>query len=176
MRRHPGEQVRAFGDLLGRLRQSIPYRRVPFWKGQLIAILCVLGGAIIRWPFDPILIDAVPFSTFFPAVLVSSVWGGTRSGLTALVLTIIIVGVGWIEPGSGLGLTIMSGASVAAFAVFGGSVVLVAEVMRSALKDLAKSEERASLLAAEMKQERFRDCICHFPSDIEERGLRRGVP
>ncbi len=82
----------------------------------------------------------------------------------------------WIEPGGGLGLTTMSGASVAAFAVFGGSVVLVAEVMRSALKDLAKSEERASLLAAEMKQERFRDCICHFPSDIEERGLRRGVP
>jgi hypothetical protein len=80
MRRHPGEQVRAFGDLLGRLRQSIPYRRVPFWKGQLIAILCVLGGAIIRWPFDPILIDAVPFITFFPAVLVSSVWDARAPG------------------------------------------------------------------------------------------------
>ena len=167
---------RALGDLLGRLRQSIPYQRVPFWQGQLIAVLCVFAGATIRWPLDPILVDAVPFITFFPAVLVSSVWGGTRSGLTALVLTIIIAGVGWIEPEGGLGLTIMSGASVAAFAVFGGSVVLVAELLRSALKDLAKSEERASLLAAEMKQERFRDCICHFPSDIEERGLRRGVP
>ena len=142
---------RALGDLLGRLRQSIPYQRVPFWQGQLIAVLCVLAGATIRWPLDPILVDAVPFITFFPAVLVSSVWGGTRSGLTALVLTIIIAGVGWIEPGGGLGLTIMSGASVAAFAVFGGSIVLVAEVLRSALKDLAKSEERASLLAAEMK-------------------------
>jgi two-component sensor histidine kinase len=142
---------RAFGDLLGRLRQSIPYQRVPFWKGQLIAVLCVLAGAIIRWPLDPILIDAVPFITFFPAVLVSSVWGGTRSGLTALVLTIIVAGVGWIDPDGGLGLTILSGASVAAFAVFGGSVVLVAELLRSALKDLAKSEERANLLAAEMK-------------------------
>ncbi len=104
MKRSPGEQVRrAFGGLLGRLRQSIPYRRVPFWKGQLIAVLCVLGGAIVRWPLDPILVDAVPFITFFPAVLVSSVWGGTRSGLTALVLTIIVAGVGWIGRGAGSG-------------------------------------------------------------------------
>jgi len=152
MKRSPGEQVRgAVGDLLCRLRESIPYQRVPFWKGQLISVLCVLGGAVIRWPIDPILVDAVPFITFFPDVLVSSVWGGTRSGLSALVLTIIVAGVGWMDPDGGLGLAIVSGASVAAFAVFGGTVVLVAELLRSALKDLANSEERSHLLAAEMK-------------------------
>jgi len=147
------EEVLARGsseDLMDRLRRSIPYQRVPLWKGQLIAVACVLGGALVRWPLESFLLVDVPFITYFPAVLVSAVWGGTRAGMTSLLLAIMVAGFRWFEPAGEWGQAATSGASLAAFAVFGGAVVFVAEVLRGSLKELAASEERSRLLASEM--------------------------
>ena len=137
---------------LARLRRTIPHHRVSLGKGQLLALGCVGVALVLRLLLNPVLHNNYLFITFFPAVLVSAVWGGTRAGLAALALSLVVTGFGWIDlRGAMQPRAIQTWGGLAAFMVFGGTLVLVADLLRGALKDLSSSEERARLLAAEMK-------------------------
>jgi two-component sensor histidine kinase len=124
---------------------------VPFWRGQAIAGACVVAAAVLRWPLDPLLAGQLPFVTFFPAVLLASIWGGTWAGVTAVALTLAIAGTSWGGLATGLRFEVLPGASLIAFIAFGGMVVFLSDLLRATLKDLARSERQAQLLASEMR-------------------------
>jgi two-component sensor histidine kinase len=136
-------------SLMQRLRTSIPVRRVPFWRGQLVAVACIAAAWAVRRLIDPQVWEA-PFISFFPAVLVASVWGGTRAGLSALVLSLVLASLSWLAP-NGVSLVVLSWETVLAFALSGGVLVLISDLLRGTVRDLRRAEERQRLLASEMR-------------------------
>src|SRR5262249_23247040 len=57
--------------------------------GYGVALLATAASLLIRWPLWPVLKDAVPHMTFFPAVMVAASFGGFRPGLLATVLSAV---------------------------------------------------------------------------------------
>jgi two-component system, sensor histidine kinase and response regulator len=54
-----------------------------------VAVLAPAVSLLIRWPLAPVLGDAVPHMTFFPAVMIAAYLGGFWPGLLATVLSAI---------------------------------------------------------------------------------------
>jgi PAS domain S-box-containing protein len=54
-----------------------------------LAVLATLVCLLIRWPLDPLLGNAVPHMTFFPAVMVAAFFGGFWPGVLATLLSAV---------------------------------------------------------------------------------------
>src|SRR5437660_4816041 len=54
-----------------------------------VAVLATALSLLIRWPLGPVLGDAVPHMTFFPAVMIAAYFGGFWPGLLATILSAI---------------------------------------------------------------------------------------
>src|SRR5712672_3479387 len=52
-----------------------------------LAVLAPAISLLIRWPLWPVLGDAVPHMTFFPAVMIAAYYGGFGPGLLATLLS-----------------------------------------------------------------------------------------
>src|SRR5437588_11370592 len=59
-------------------------------RGRLVAysvaVLAPAASLLVRWPLWPVLKDAVPHMTFFPAVMLAAYVGGFWPGILATVL------------------------------------------------------------------------------------------
>src|SRR5258708_16780650 len=55
----------------------------------VVAVLATGGCLLIRWPVRPVLGDAVPHMTFFPAVMIAAYFGGFGPGLLATTLSAV---------------------------------------------------------------------------------------
>jgi two-component sensor histidine kinase len=62
------------------------------------AFLCVAAATLIRLAIDLIAPNAVPFATFFPAVLVATMLGGIAAGIFAMVLSTAAAWWAFIPP------------------------------------------------------------------------------
>src|SRR5436190_17890104 len=54
-----------------------------------VAVLAPAVSLLVRWPLWPVLGDAVPHMTFFPAVMIAAYVGGFWPGLLATILSAI---------------------------------------------------------------------------------------
>ena len=54
-----------------------------------VAVLAPAVSLLVRWPLWPVLGDAVPHMTFFPAVMIAAYFGGFWPGLLATVLSAV---------------------------------------------------------------------------------------
>ena len=54
-----------------------------------VAVLATLVCLLIRWPLWPVLRNAVPHMTFFPAVMIAAYFGGFWPGLLATILSAV---------------------------------------------------------------------------------------
>src|SRR5712692_8482393 len=54
-----------------------------------VAVLAPAVSLLVRWPLWPVLEDAVPHMTFFPAVMIAAYFGGFWPGLLATGLSAI---------------------------------------------------------------------------------------
>src|ERR1700758_4920591 len=52
-----------------------------------VAVLAPAASLLVRWPLWPVLGDAVPHMTFFPAVMIAAYLGGFWPGLLATLLS-----------------------------------------------------------------------------------------
>src|ERR1700675_755802 len=53
----------------------------------IVAVLAPAVSLLVRWPLWPVLGDAVPHMTFFPAVMIAAYLGGFWPGLLATLLS-----------------------------------------------------------------------------------------
>src|SRR5438105_2783811 len=81
-----------------------------------IAVLATAGCLLIRWPLWPVLGDAVPHMSFFPAVMVAAYFGGFWPGLLATLLS--AVAANYFFTGQLRSLQVTSVNDVAALALF----------------------------------------------------------
>src|SRR5438477_7312005 len=55
----------------------------------LVAVLAPAVSLLVRWPLWPVLGDAVPHMTFFPAVMIAAYIGGFWPGLLATLVSAV---------------------------------------------------------------------------------------
>ena len=127
-------------ELLARGLDRLMQRR-PSRLGALgIALVCVLLAALVRLSFDPFVKGVVPFATFYPAVLIATLAGGTAAGLTAWVASSLTVWIFIYEP---MGITPLSAPELASLSLFSITclpIVAVAHRLRRVLAHLQASE------------------------------------
>jgi two-component sensor histidine kinase len=100
---------------------------------------------------EPWLEGTEAFITFFPALLIASVWGGVLSGVTVLVLGSLIAAYFWLTPAWSLALTPVSVTALVAFWVLGGLLILIGAALRALVAELAEARSHTDLLLHEMK-------------------------
>ncbi len=115
-----------------------------------VTVACVAAATGLRVALDP-LVEGVPFITFFPAVVLASVWGGWPAGAMTLVGGAIIANYLWLPPAGTLSLWKSSVIALIAFALFGALIIAVVHVMHRLLAALSRAEARSELLASEMR-------------------------
>jgi two-component system CheB/CheR fusion protein len=128
--------------LLGTIRP-----KTRFWRGQLLALICVAIPTLIKIGLSPILPDRGQVVFYFPAVIVAAIWGGARAGVAALVLSSLIAWYAFTPPYFTLQLPPRAFAFLlAGFLLSGGLVVLAGAMLRSALLSSRRTEARYKAL------------------------------
>ena len=138
-------------SFLRRSARKIPYRSPPFWRGQLLALMCAAGGTGLRLLLQPVVHDHIPVVVFYPFVLIASVWGGTLSGLSTLVLSSAIADYLWLKPIGSFYLDPDSIITFTAFEIVCLFGIFMAAQFRAVLELHVEGEERATLLAHEIE-------------------------
>jgi two-component sensor histidine kinase len=131
-------------SLFSRFARNIPTEPAPFWRGQMIAVLCVAAGALTRAGLQPIVHGAIPVVLFYPFVLLASVIAGSLSGLSVLILAGLIAYHFWLPHGT-------AAISLTAFGIACLSAIAMAALFRLAVKLHVREQERAMLFAREMQ-------------------------
>jgi PAS domain S-box-containing protein len=132
-------------------RHSLSARvmRLPPAAHYTIAVAAPVLAALIRNLLDPIWGRALPFITFFPAVMLTAWLGGLWPGIVSTLVAAFLADVFWLAPvhslaignaGDFMGLMI--------FASTGGLVSALNENWRRAAAALARSEEQLSVTLA----------------------------
>jgi two-component sensor histidine kinase len=137
--------------LLRRLARWAPSRPPMFWRGQAVAVICVAAGTALRSLLDPLVHEYIPVVVFYPFVLVASVWGGSLAGLSALVLSAAVADYLWLPPLGSFAINASSAITLTAFVVVCLFGIFVASLLRALVEVHAEGEQRAILLAHEMK-------------------------
>lgn len=137
----------AWSAAFERLRAQISGPPPSPLAAALLALVCVVVAGLSRLALARLLQGAAPFTFYFPALLVSSLWGGRVGGAYALVLAaattpaLFLPGLPPIDAFPALG----------AFAVAGACSVLLALFLRRAIRALARSSEANEILARELR-------------------------
>jgi len=131
--------------------RAILLQSLPPWKGQLIAVGCVLVAALFRFALTPWVGDSdVPLITFLPVVLIAALIAGPIAGITTLVLGSLVAFFFWLDPPWTFRVTHDSIVRLSVFYILCGLLITVAGLLRALVRSLAQSEERALVLAHEM--------------------------
>jgi two-component sensor histidine kinase len=116
-----------------------------------LCVACVAVAALARMGLG-VLGPTLPFATFFPAVLVSALFGGLSAGLLSIVLSIFTVW--WAFTGSPFSFPPIDAVHAANFLLFGLSsllVVALALVHRQLLFAVEAKERERQLLVGEIE-------------------------
>jgi PAS domain S-box-containing protein len=130
------------GVLLGTIRP-----KTRFWRGQLLALVCVAAPTFAKIALSPTVADRGQLVFYFPAVIVAAVWGGARAGVAALALSSLIAWYAFVPPYFSLQNPPKSLAFlIVGYLLSGGFVVLSAAMLRSALLSARRAEARYKAL------------------------------
>lgn len=116
-----------------------------------LCVVCVALAALARFLLG-LLGPTLPFATFFPAVLVSALFGGLSAGLLSIVLSILTVW--WAFTGAPFSfppVDAVQGANFVLFALSSLLVVALALIHRQLLYDVETKEKERQLLVGEIE-------------------------
>ncbi len=115
------------------------------------AVLCVAAGTLARFAIDMIAPQAVPFATYFPAVLIATLIGGLTAGIFAAVLS---GGAAWwlfMPPRTAWdALTSQDLVSVALFLLVAATIVWIAAQYRRLVRRLDEAEHYRQFVVDEL--------------------------
>jgi PAS domain S-box-containing protein len=108
-----------------------------------VAMGTVAVATVLRLALGPVLGEATPFITMFPAVLLTSVMGGFWPGLLAIALSVISSWYFFLSPAFGFdGISASDAIALALYVIGALLMVLVATSMRRALDRLETAQEK----------------------------------
>ncbi len=124
---------------------SIATRQRPIVSYTII-LVSVLLAAALRLLVDEWLGAAVPFITFFPAVLMSALVGGLWGGALATTLSALLADYLFLAPAFEWALDARSALSLIGFIMVASAIVLVIVVLRHAIDTVAAQEQNQRTL------------------------------
>jgi two-component sensor histidine kinase len=126
----------------------VPRTRPSFLVGQGVALACAAIAAAI-WFELRYALPGAPFNTFFPFIIVATVWGGRRGAFTLMVSGLVFAAMVWLQ----IRPTPFSGALIASiiFILLGGVTVAIVHALQTVLVRLEAAERRSDMMASEMR-------------------------
>ena len=119
--------------------------------GYAIALLAFLAALGVRFAVNGVLPAGFPYLTFFPAVLLTAFFCGTRPGIVTALLSTIAAWYWFIAPAGSFGLDMQSGVAVLFFVAILSADILILHIMHSALADLGREQARTGELLEQQK-------------------------
>ncbi len=121
-----------------------PHR--PAWRRYAVAVLAVAVAGGVRATALRSLGVRVPYVTFYPAVVLASLFGGFWPGLAATLLSALLVAIYWVEPVGRLAINDpMDLVGIAVFVAASTMVAWIAETMHRAQARAVDAEAQARL-------------------------------
>jgi two-component sensor histidine kinase len=128
-------------------------RLEPGWIGAIgLCVACVIAATLARIALGLLFGPTLPFATYFPAVLISTLVGGVGAGLLSIPLSVIVVW--WAIDAPVYEFGPLSAVEVANFGLFSLSslvVVWLAARHRQLLARSDKQEQERKLLVGELE-------------------------
>jgi two-component sensor histidine kinase len=123
------------------------------WAGALgFALLCVGLATVARIGFGWLIGPTLPFTTYFPAILVVALFGGALAGILAIGLSVVVVWWAFTPPYYEFApLTLPQLANIALFSFSAGLIVWLAVVHRNLLAKFERQEKQRDLLVGEIE-------------------------
>ncbi len=127
-------------------RRFLPTDTPTLPKALAIALACLVGGLLLRTILSPWVSGAL-FLTFYPLVVISSVWGGGWAGV------VVVVGAAaFAMSGSGLpAASSLPWAATITFVICSAMMISVVVALQDAMQALRKAENEAEIMAREMR-------------------------
>src|SRR5882724_2212211 len=129
-----------------------------------LAVLAPAISLLIRWPLWPVLGDAVPHMTFFPAVMLAAYFGGFWPGLLATILS--AAAANFFLTGQLRSLHIANVNDIAAvvlFALVGTFISALSESFHRAQRRLVAEERRRTETALRESEHRWQGLLEALP-------------
>lgn len=121
----------------------------PAYYRDAIAAVMVLAAGTVRLSFLSAMGTQAPFVTFYPAIMLASIYGGLRSGLLATALSALFADYFWIEPVGRFGVEHASNwLAIMTFLLSGIMISGISEAMHRA-RASASAAEKQALIATE---------------------------
>lgn len=105
-----------------------------------IALAATLAATFIHWGGQDWFTPGVPFITFFPAVLVATVFGGMRVGLFTTLLSVVVSWFLFMDPAQSWEIDLRTAGSLFSFLFVAGMIVLVISLFEDAVRRIAAQE------------------------------------
>jgi two-component sensor histidine kinase len=145
---------------------SLPLlRRWPV-AGYGVALAAFAVAFVLRRSLDPVLPSGFPFLTFFPAVVVGSLAGGTVPGLVVSVLSLASAWFFFMPTAQATGLDAQNILALSLFAFVALVDVLLIHVVAGALDHL-RSERALSLSLADTRESLFRELQHRISNNLQ---------
>jgi signal transduction histidine kinase len=122
------------------------------WRGYTAAFVSIATATAVRWLLQDLLGHAVPFTLFYPAIMVSAWYGGLGPGLFSTVLCVPTAELMFLPPPCNLFRISASEAfHLSLFALAGVMISVLSESLHRARR---RAEAAQSNLSASMERER----------------------
>jgi signal transduction histidine kinase len=120
-------------------------RETTLTVGFAVAILATAACLLVRWPLWPVLGDAVPHMTFFPAVVLGAYFGGFWPGLLATFLSLLAANYFFTDQLRLLHVTNVNDVAAAILFLLVGTIIsgLSESLHRAQRRELAQQRQRA---------------------------------
>lgn len=80
-----------------------------------LAVAVVALATLLRWALQGVVIEGVPFITYYPAIIIATLVGGIRAGILATILSAMLALYLFLPPVFSLGFTPQAASSLALF-------------------------------------------------------------
>ena len=150
-------EISALGGAVEDLAAAITRRRLGPRHRVEIGVIAATLATLARLALEPLLGEHLPFSFFFPAVLIAAVFGGGLAATVSLVLSLL---AGWrlfLPPALSFAVEPGMVAQIPLFAVLGSSTAALGLFLRASLIRLETHRRRHEEVVAVLSQRLERD-------------------
>src|SRR5438105_2675235 len=132
-----------------------------------VAVLATALLLLVRWPLWPVLEDAVPHMTFFPAVMIAAYFGGFWPGLLATGLSAVAANYFLTRQLSSFHVTSVNDVVALVLFVLVGTIISgLCESLHRARHRIQTEERRRAEEAVRASEQRFRNLILALPAAV----------
>jgi two-component sensor histidine kinase len=128
-----------------------------FWRGFAVTALTIGLATGLRWLLGAAA-DPVPFVTYFPAIVLCTLFAGWRAGVASILLSAAIVNTVFLGEPMRPRTDVQTAGMISLFFLSCLLLVAIAQTLRKTFRDLLVAKERSDFLNREL-QHRVRNTL-----------------